>query len=404
MSEQDSSERNLRGKYQALLAENSRLREEIRLLKARLNSEEPLVPADRVAENVIGVGATDTALMPEMALSSRVNNRSDVSDKIRLFMSLFKGRDDVYARRWENKKKGTSGYSPCCLNEWQRGLCSKPKGKCSDCRHKAYAPFDDKAVEGHLQGNIVAGVYPMLPDETCRFLAIDLDGGEWRKDVAALRETALEYSIPLAVERSRSGNGAHAWFFFETPLAAATARKFGTALLTRTMSKRHEITFKSYDRFFPNQDTMPAGGLGNLIALPLQKEARADKNSEFIDEHFEPYPDQWMYLGALRKITEEETGSITAMLCRGNELGILKIYEEEPQRPWGNERSRIEGVGFSELNRNHQSEYAIYPQSRDIPAGFEPNQTSGCLQKPGVLQITGDAPADLRQTKSHLLR
>lgn len=185
-----------------------------------------------------------------------------------------------------------------------------------------------------MRGNIVAGVYPMLPDETCWFLAIDLDDGEWRKDVAAFRETASEYAIPLAIERSRSGNGAHAWVFFETPLAAATARKFGTALLTRTMSRRHELTFKSYDRFFPNQDTMPAGGLGNLIALPLQKEARSAQNSEFIDEHFKPFADQWSYLGSIRKLTEEEAGSLTMTLCQGKELGVLKIDEEDSQKPW----------------------------------------------------------------------
>lgn len=263
-----------------------------------------------------------------------LNNRSDVADKVRLFTSLFRGRDDVYARRWENKKKGTSGYSPHCANEWARGLCSKPKGKCSDCRHKAYVPFDEKAIEAHLRGNIVAGVYPMLPDETCWFLAIDLDGGEWRKDVAALRGVASEYTIPLAVERSRSGSGAHAWVFFEAPLSAAAARKFGTALLTRTMSKRHELTFESYDRLFPNQDTMPAGGFGNLIALPLQKEARNARNSEFIDEDFESYSDQWSYLGAIRKLSEEEVGSLTATLCRGNELGTLKIDEEDSRKPW----------------------------------------------------------------------
>ena len=118
MSKQDSSARDLQEKCLALLAENNRLREENKLLKARLGGEVPLVSPDRVSENKIGVEAIGTALMLEMTLSSGVNNRSDVSDKIRLFMTLFKGRDDVYARRWENKKKGTSGYSPCCLNEW----------------------------------------------------------------------------------------------------------------------------------------------------------------------------------------------------------------------------------------------------------------------------------------------
>jgi superfamily II DNA or RNA helicase len=334
MSGKEISLRELQEKYQALLAENGRLREELGLLKARLELETSSFLPDRVSEDVSGADATSTGRTIELAFTSEITTKSDAAEKIRLFMSLFSGRDDVYARRWENKKKGTSGYSPYCFHEWERGLCSKPKGKCSDCRNKAYATFDEKVVEDHLRGNIVAGVYPMLPDETCRFLAIDLDDGEWRKDAAALRETASEYAIPLAVERSRSGKGAHVWFFFETPLAAVIARKFGTALLTHTMSKRHEITFKSYDRFFPNQDTMPAGGLGNLIALPLQKEARTSQNSEFIDEHFQPYADQWSYLGAIRKLTEEDAVSLTATLCRGSELGVLKIDEEDPQKPW----------------------------------------------------------------------
>ncbi len=334
MSGEDTSASEQQEKYLALLAENGRLREEIKVLKARLGDEVSFVLPDSISRNANGADAASFRQTAETLFPPEINSRSDVGDKIRLFMSLFKGRDDVYARRWENKKKGTSGYSPCCFNEWERGFCSKPKGKCSDCRHKAYAPFDEKAVEDHLRGNIVAGVYPMLPDETCRFLAIDLDDGDWRKDAAALRETASEYAIPLAVERSRSGNGAHAWIFFEAPLAAVLARKFGTALLTRTMSKRHEITFKSYDRFFPNQDTMPTGGFGNLIAIPLQKEARTARNSEFIDEYFEPYADQWTYLGAIRKLSEKEIGSLTATLCHGNELGVLKIDEEDPQKPW----------------------------------------------------------------------
>ncbi len=333
MTDKDSSARELREQYQDLLAENVRLREEIRELQARLR-DEPLPAPDQISQNTQGAEATLGDRTRKPFLPSLVNGRSDVGDKIRLFLSLFKGRDDVYARRWENRKKGTSGYSPYCINEWERGLCAKPQVKCSACGHTAYVPFNEKVVEEHLRGNIVAGVYPMLPDETCRFLAIDLDEEEWRKDIAALREMASEHEIPLAVERSRSGNGAHAWVFFEEPLSAVVARKFGTALLTRTMSARHELTFKSYDRLFPNQDTMPAGGLGNLIALPLQKEARNARNSEFIDEDFNSYPDQWSYLVAIRKLTEKDLVSLTATLCRGNELGVLKLVEEEPHKPW----------------------------------------------------------------------
>ena len=181
----------------------------------------------------------------------------------------------------------------------------------------------------------------MLRDETCWFLAIDFDGMGWQKDITALRDVCFEFTIPLAVERSRSGNGAHAWLFFEEPMLATLARKFGTALLTYTMSKRHEITFKSYDRFFPNQDTMPKGGLGNLIALPLQKAARKNNNSEFIDDTFNSYKDQWAYLGALRKLTGDDVASLTSRLCTGNELGVLKQDDEEGLKPWETHKVKL---------------------------------------------------------------
>jgi hypothetical protein len=147
-----------------------------------------------------------------------------------------------------------------------------------------------------LRGNLVAGIYPLRQDETCHFLAIDFDKDDWQKDVSTLRDVCAAFAVPVAIERSRSGHGAHAWFFFAAPITASLARKFGSALLTYAMSERHEIKFKSYDRLFPNQDTMPKGGFGNLIALPLQKAARENGNSVFIDERFHPYEDQWGFL------------------------------------------------------------------------------------------------------------
>jgi hypothetical protein len=274
-----------------------------------------------------------------------MSKNADEGEKIKLFMSLFKGRDDVYARRWENKKKGTCGYSPSCLNEWQPGLCVKPKGTCTGCIHKAYAALTEKVIDDHLRGKIVAGIYPMLPDETCWFLAIDFDDGEWQKDISVLREVCAEFAIPVAIERSRSGNGSHAWLFFKGPIAASLARKFGTSLLTYSMQNRHEITFKSYDRFFPSQDTMPKGGLGNLIALPLQKEARKAKNSEFIDQSFEPYPDQWAFLDRVQRLSEDDVLTLTSKLGQGNELGVLKIDEDEP-KPWETTKVKLLKTDF----------------------------------------------------------
>ena len=329
----------LHEKYQALVAENRSLKEEVGALNARLNGVETFIEGDQCSvqesepENSVQHSATES-------YSTSVSNRSESAEKIRLFMSLFKGRDDVYARRWENKKKGTCGYSPACLNEWKQGLCGKPKVACSKCGNKSYAPLDESAVDNHLRGTMVAGIYPMLRDETCWFLAIDFDDGDWQKDVSALKDVSMTFGIPVSVERSRSGNGGHAWIFFENAVSATVARKFGTSLLTRAMSERHEITFKSYDRFFPNQDTMPKGGLGNLIALPLQKEARKADNSVFIDENFKPFPDQWAFLGTIQKLPEDEVLALTAKLSPGSELGVVKRDEEDVQKPW--EVSRLD--------------------------------------------------------------
>ena len=333
-------------KYQALLLENGNLKEEITNLQTKLGVSEHRAILDGRSDNVFvdslfPTPDTFTEVSNHVSegntLLSNINSMSDPKDKIELYMSLFKGRDDVYAKRWENKNKGTDGYIPCCLNEWKSELCRKPKVKCTSCSNKAYARLDEKTIDDHLRGrgNLVAGIYPLCLDETCYFLAIDFDDGEWQKDISQFREVCSEFDLTVAIERSRSGNGAHAWIFFENPIAATLARKLGSALLTYAMNKRHEITFKSYDRFFPNQDTMPKGGLGNLIALPLQKAARINNNSVFIDANFEPYNDQWEFMTTLRKLSEDEVESLISKLCNGNELGILKRDDqEEPQKPW----------------------------------------------------------------------
>lgn len=306
----------LRIKYQALLEENAALKLEIHLLK---HGAPPLF-------DDTGDGKVLPTHLP-----------SDNEKKIQLFMSLFRGREDVYAERWENDA-GKSGYSPRCLNLWKKGLCQKPHMKCSACSNKNYTPLSEKVIEAHLRGKIVAGIYPLNADETCSFLAIDFDEATWEKDVAALRSACNEIPIPITVERSRSGNGAHVWVFFEAPVSAAIARKLGTGIVTFAMNRRHEITFNSYDRLFPNQDTMPKGGLGNLIALPLQAIPRKNGNSVFVDEFFSPYKDQWEYLSTIQKISESSINSIINRLCAGNELGALKIDTEENQKTWINSR------------------------------------------------------------------
>lgn len=287
---------------------------------------------------------------PPSQLPLSFNNTSLTSDsskdaKITLFRTLFRGREDVYPRRFESAKTGRSGYQPACQNEWVRGICKKPKIKCKDCDNKSYFPITDDVIRNHLMGvdpsatnpkDFTIGVYPMLVDETCWFLAADFDKDTWMDDVSAFLETCHTHNVPAILERSRSGNGGHVWIFFSEPIPANLARKLGSYLLTRTMEHRPEIGLDSYDRFFPNQDTMPKGGLGNLIALPLQRKPRDRDNSVFIDEHFEPYPDQWALLSAVSRLTRQEVEAIVDEASMfGDFLGIrLAITDEEDDEPW----------------------------------------------------------------------
>jgi superfamily II DNA or RNA helicase len=326
-------------KYRALLNEN-------RTLKERLNQFETKTEID--SENEYSVskesGLISTQNEPELEkLAKLINKFSSTDEKIDLYMSLFKGRVDVYATKWENQKKGTSGYSPACANEWVTGVCQKPRIKCSVCKNKNYLELNRRAIERHLRGEMIIGIYPLLHDETSWFLAADFDEGKWQQDISAFRNVCSQFDIPIYIERSRSGNGAHAWFFFEQAVSASTARKFGSTLLTHAMNLRHEITFKSYDRLFPNQDTMPKGGFGNLIALPLQKSARENNNSVFVDENFEAVKDQWAYLSCLEKLSLQKIESFLSDLYQENELGILRKDEEEENiKPW---ETRVKKLG-----------------------------------------------------------
>lgn len=259
-------------------------------------------------------------------------------DKVALFGQLFRGRQDVFARLWVNPKKQTKGYAPACANEWVRGVCEKPRVKCGDCPNQAFLKFDDQAILGHLQGRHVVGVYPLLPDETCWLLAVDFDGKAWREDVTAFTAACESVGVPPAVERSRSGNGAHCWFFFAAPVAATAARKLGSFLITETMARRHQLSMASYDRLFPNQDTMPRGGFGNLIALPLQREAGQKGNTLFVDQEWNPHDDQWAYLASVHHL---EAATVEALVAeasrRGQILGVRGVGwpgDEEEFTPW----------------------------------------------------------------------
>ena len=262
-----------------------------------------------------------------------------------LFRRLFAGRPDVFPVRWENRKTAKSGYAPACCNEWVRGICGKPQVKCGECPHQAFIPVTDDIIEKHLRGgdgarpsggDFVAGVYPLLPDETCWFLAADFDEENWAADSLAMLETCRAKGVPAALERSRSGNGGHVWIFFSEPVPARTARQLGAAMLTETMERRPEIGFASYDRFFPSQDTMPVGGFGNLIALPLQRRARELGNSVFIDQDLRPYDDQWAFLAAMPRLSANAAAEIVGDAeMRGRVLGVrMPVEDEDADEPW----------------------------------------------------------------------
>jgi hypothetical protein len=287
--------------------------------------------------------------LPSSARWPAVTNASPAVDKVALFRRLFGGRTDVFPVRWYNPKTGRSGYAPACANEWVRGVCGKPQIKCGNCSNKAFIPVTVEVIECHLRGedrvrhngrgnDFVAGVYPLLFDDTCGFLVVDFDDESWSPDALAFVATCRECDVPVVLERSRSGNGGHVWLFFSEPVAASDARRLGTLLLTRTMNRRPEIGFKSYDRLFPSQDTMPSGGFGNLIALPLQRHARENGNSVFVDDDLQPYDDQWAFLSCQRRMTSAEVSAMIAKVeaeMPGGATGVcLPVDDENADEPW----------------------------------------------------------------------
>ena len=271
-----------------------------------------------------------------------LNQNSSTSEKIALFQSLFRDRADTYPRRFQNKKTQKAGYAPACSNEWVRPICQKPKIKCSVCTHRQLIPISDEIIYWHLQGHdnkgneFVMGIYPMLLDETCYFLAADFDKTNWEHDAQAFLKTCHRMNLPAVLERSRSGNGGHVWLFFEEAISAGLARRLGALILTETMEAHPELGLDSYDRLFPNQDSLPRGSFGNLIALPLQKMARQQGNSVFVDEHLQVIDDQWTYLANIKKISRIDAERLVAEAeTKGRVIGVrLEIVEEENKTPW----------------------------------------------------------------------
>lgn len=322
MLDKDSSEEQLKSARK----ETERLRAENAHLRAMLG---------------IPDSAVERASPPEVYAVETLNSRAieglTPERKVALFRSLFRGREDVYAVRWEGKS-GKSGYYPAGVMDWRAIHAARPEERKKVSRKtRTLQPLTDSAIRDHLTGKQTIGVYPLLPDETCWFLAVDFDKKSWMADAAAFASTCRRFQVPATVERSRSGNGAHIWIFFNHAVLAANARQLGCALLTRTMESRHEIGLDSYDRLFPSQDTLPKGGFGNLIALPLQKPAREQGNSVFLDEFFQPYADQWKVLESVQKIpTDRLARMIQEIAPSGNTIGVHLSFPEEgrDEAPW----------------------------------------------------------------------
>ena len=315
------------------------------LTQTTSNSEEAAVIRERLARLEVEQAALEARLAEIESHrtdsehgsppAAPVTGLSPAREKIALFRFLFGGREDVHPKRWENAKTGKMGYAPVCANEWAPRLCGKPRVKCGACPNQAFREVTDEAIDGHLRGRHTIGVYPMLSDDSCRFLAADFDKTSWRRDASAFLEACRSKEVPAALERSRSGNGGHVWIFFAEPVPAALARRLGALLLTETMERHPDIGFQSYDRFFPSQDTLLAGGFGNLIALPLQGGPREDGNSLFVDENFEPHADQWAFLSSLRRMAPAEVAAIVDEAGReGRIIGLRLPLDEDDEEPW----------------------------------------------------------------------
>src|SRR5581483_1189913 len=249
-------------------------------------------------------GCSPTFFTPQPSTAEPVpvlDRSSPRAAKVALFRSLFAGRDDVYALRWENTRTGKGGWGPAVQGGWANAR--RPD--------REYLAFTDKVAESHLAGEVHAGLYPLLPDDSCRVLACDFDGAGWVLDALAYLDAARAAGVPAALERSRSGDGAHVWVFFTGPVPAMSARRIGVHLLREAMTVRAELDLASYDRLFPTQDFMPRGSFGNLIALPLQGECRRRGTTVFLDPTtLEPFDDQWSFLSTVDRLAPEAVAAM----------------------------------------------------------------------------------------------
>jgi len=273
-------------------------------------------------------------------------SKFSAAQKVALFRRLFRGRTDAYPVRWESQTSGKSGYAPACANEWRANVCDKPRIKCSDCSNRLLIPLSDAVIYDHLAGEHTIGIYPMLEDDSCYFLAVDFDESDWRDDALAFLQSCEDLGVPAALEISRSGNGAHAWIFFSSRVSARDARRLGTSIISHTCARTRQLKLESYDRLFPNQDTMPKGGFGNLIALPLQKWPRENGCSVFVDTQLRPYPDQWVFLASIKPIAAHDLEpTILRATGDAHPLDVTFIDDEDLATPWKQQSTSTNKVG-----------------------------------------------------------
>src|SRR6266487_5875014 len=317
----------LKAELEKAIAECERLREENARLRVRVGQAQ-----DTLAPTPNQFSAHNNK---KAQTSATVTAESRPELKVSLFGSLFRGRDDVYALRWEGRS-GKTGYSPAGIREWDQAP-SAGRGKKKSFRHSKLFPLSEEVIRDHLLGKQTIGVYPLLQDDTCWFVAVDFDKKTWESDACAFLKMCQETGVPASLERSRSGNGGHVWIFFASPIQAALARKLASALLTRTMERRYAMGLDSYDRLFPSQDTMPKGGFGNLIALPLQHGHRENRNSVFVDDQLRPYDDQWAHVSSIERLTLDETQSVLRRIYPTGDVINVKHSSsdyDESSDPW----------------------------------------------------------------------
>lgn len=286
-----------------------------------------------------------------------------VTDKIAsdFFMMFCRGRKDVYTLRYTNSKTGKNGYYTQCFNRWDRNchIQKRDGARCKDCEMQAYKPVTLPLIKAHMngadpRGNDVVAIYPMLENNLCQLLVFDFDnhakGAEqedfanvndgWKEEIAALRNICRNLNVEAVVERSRSGCGAHLWIFFKEMVPAALARRFGFALLEKGAESVNLKSFKYYDRMIPAQDTLPEGGLGNVIALPLQGMALKSGNSAFVDENWNAYEDQLKVLAGTKRLTRHEIEKYLSLWYSADE-------DKDTHEPW-NKNSEIDAAGVKE--------------------------------------------------------